>query len=122
MSPESLLSKMAEQRQFWVTLSDGKRVQLRRPTEIELPAVIDGIGIEIIAAHACGWDGFTEAVLLGAGIGGSDAVPFDAGLWRAYAADHVDDLQAAASGMAEAVSAYLLKKADVAKNSKPSST
>jgi hypothetical protein len=121
MDVQALLARMAAQRETWADLPGGKRVLLRRPPEIELPAMIGGIGIDQVAAHVCDWSGFTESDLLGAA-GGSDAVPFHADLWRAYAADHADVLQAASAALAEVVTQYLTRKAETAKNLQPSST
>ena len=119
---QALLARMATQREAWADLGGGRRLQYRRPPEVELPRLIAGVGLEQVVQYACGWDGFTEAGLLGAGIGSSDAVPFHRDLWAAYVADHAEELQTASTAMAQTVTVYLQRKADVAKNSPASST
>lgn len=119
---QTLLARMAAQREAWVDLGGGLRLQYRRPPEVELPRLIAGVGLEQVVHYACGWEGFTEADLLGAGIGGGDAVPFHRDLWAAYVADHADALQATSAAMAQTVTDYLQRKADVAKNSQAYST
>jgi hypothetical protein len=116
MDVQALLARMAAQRETWATLPDGKRVQLRRPPETELPEMMGGVGLQHVTDCACGWEGFTEADLLGAGIGGSDAVPFHRDLWAAYVADNAQALQAAAAALAECVTQYLTRKGSTAKN------
>ena len=119
---QALLARMATQREAWADLGGGKKLQYRRPPEVELPRLIAGVGLEHVIQYACGWEGFTEADLLGAGIGGSDAVPFHRDLWAAYVADNAHDMQAVSQAMAQTVTDYLQRKADVAKNSQASST
>ena len=119
---QALLARMATQREAWADLGGGRRLQYRRPPEVELPRMIAGVGLEHVVQYACGWDGFTEADLLGAGIGSSDALPFHRDLWAAYVADHAEELQTASTAMAQTVTVYLQRKADVAKNSPASST
>lgn len=119
---QALLARMAAQREAWADLGGGKKPQYRRPPEVELPRLMGGVGLEHVTQYACGWEGFTEADLLGAGIGGSDAVPFHRDLWAAYAADHAEDVAAVSQAMAQTVTVYLQRKADVAKNSQASST
>lgn len=117
-----MLAAMAAQRETWATLEGGKRVQLRRPPETQLPDLLGGVELKHVVSCACGWEGFTEADLLGAGIGGSDPVPFHTDLWAAYVADNAKALQAAAAALADCVTQYLQRKGDTAKNSPPSST
>lgn len=113
---QALLARMAAQREAWADLGGGKRLKYHRPPEVELPRLAAGVGLDQVVQYACGWEGFTEADLLGAAVGSSDAVPFDAQLWRAYVQDHAQALQAAAQAMADTVTQYLQGKADTAKN------
>lgn len=114
---QGLLARMAAQRESWVELTGGKRLQIRRPPELEMPELAGGVRVEHTVRHACGWSGFTEAVLLGPSQGSGDAaVPFHADLWAAYAADHAEDAAKACAGLAEAVQTYLTRRAETAKN------
>jgi hypothetical protein len=122
MDVKTLLAKMASQREVWVDLSGTRRLQYRRPPEVELPRLAGGVTLEVVVQYACGWSGFTEADLLGPAIGSNDEVPFSAELWEAYVRDHAGELQIAAKHMAETVTAYLLQRDAAAKNSAPSST
>lgn len=122
MDQRGLLARMAAQREASVTLPNGKRLQYRRPPEVELPRLAGGVLLQHVIEYACGWEKFTEADLLGAGDGGDAEVPFSRELWEAYAKDHFDAVQVVANAMAETVSEYLKRKAEVSGNSQPSST
>ncbi len=128
MDAKALLARMAAQREAWCDLAAageryaGLRVQYRRPPEVELPRLRAGVLIEHVVDYACGWEGFTEATLLGAAVGASDPVPFDREVWAAWVRDHVDVVSLVAKAMSETVSAYLVQREATAKNSPPSST
>lgn len=116
MDVQALLARMAEQRAHWVDLPGGKRLQFHRPPEVEMPALIGGVRIDHLVQYACGWAGFTEADLLGAAVGSSDAVPFHRDLWAAWLRDHSDALQPAADAMARVIEAHLKARETTAKN------
>lgn len=122
MDVQTLLAKMAEQREFWADLPGGKRIKLRRPPEVELPALMHGVKLEHLTEYACGWDGFTEADLLGPAIGKSDPQPFHVDLWDAYMRDHAECVKPAVEALRDSVTDYLKRKAETEKNSAPSST
>lgn len=117
MTPaERILAQRQAQRRSWVELapaSDGKparRVQITRPTETEQPAFLQRVGdgyqwaadIEHVKRFVVGWDGFTEADLVGAA-GGDQPVPFSPALW----ADVCTDSKATTAKVAEALLAAL---------------
>jgi hypothetical protein len=116
MDLAALIAKMDEQRARWVSLPDGKRVQIRRPLETNFVKFRAGINVEHLCEYACGWDGFTEADLLGASVGASDAVEFDAELWGRVLRDRIAYVQPLASAMIEAITEHLDAKAAAAKN------
>lgn len=116
MSEAALLAGFEARRELWVPLPGGMRVQLRRPPETQLPTMLGGVELQHVADCACGWEGFTEAHFLGAGVGGSDAVPFSRTLWAAYVADNARVLQLCAAALAENVTQFLTTRADTAKN------
>jgi len=130
MDVQALLARMAEQRAHWVDLpgaataagTPGRRLQFHRPPEVDLPTLMGGVMIEHVIQYACGWSGFTEADLLGAAVGSSDALPFDRALWAAWVRDHTDAVPPVAKALAEAVTAHLDARGAIAKNSPPSST
>lgn len=116
MSPEQLLARMAEQRAHWATLPGGQRVRFHRPPEVELPLLLRGVTVEHVIQYACDWDGFTEATLLGAAVGNSDAVPFHRDVWAAWVRDHTDAISPVAKAIADAVTEHLQAREAVAKN------
>jgi len=122
MNVQTLLAKMASQREAWVDLPGGQRLQYRRPPEVELPRMAAGITADLVVEYACGWDRFTEADLLGPGVGSSDPVPFNTDLWAAYVRDKTTVLQVVAAAMAKTVTDFLLARQAEAKNSAPSSS
>lgn len=110
-----MLARMQGQREFDVELPNGRTVRMRRPPEVELPQMIGGVRLQHVVDAAVGWN-FTEADLLGAAIGAEDEVPFDRALWREYVADNAPALEASSRRLAEAVSDYLKRKGETAKN------
>lgn len=122
MDVPALLARMAAQREAWVDLPGGQRVQYRRPAEVDLPRLAGGVTPDVVCDCVCGWDKFTEADLLGAAVGSSDPVPFDGRLWAAYVRDKSDVMQTVAKAIAATVTDFLLKRQADAKNSPPSST
>lgn len=122
MDARALLARMAEQRAVWCDLGGGLRVQYRRPPEVELPRLAGGVRLEHAETYACGWEGFTEATLLGPAVGASDAVAFDRELWAAWLRDNAHAVGVVCEHMAGTVSAYLAQREAAAKNSPPSST
>ena len=126
MDVATLLARMAEQRAHWVDLpGSGKpplRLQFHRPPEVELPALVRGVHVDHVIQYACGWSGFTEAVLLGPAVGSADAVPFSRELWAAWVRDHADAVPAVAKALADVVTRHLEQREATAKNSTPSLT
>ena len=116
MDEAALIARMEEQRTRWATLPDGKRVQFRRPLETELSKFRSGVDIEHLCEYVCGWDGFTEADLLGPAIGASDAVAFTPKLWARLVRDRIDYVQPVAQAMVAAITEHLASKAATAKN------
>jgi len=113
----ALIARMDEQRTRWVPLPDGKRVQVRRPLQTELRLFVGGgVSIEHVCQYVCGWDGFTEADLLGAAVGSSDPLPFAAELWDRVVRDRIDYVQPVAEAMASAIGDYLQTIGSAEKN------
>ena len=116
MDTAALIARMQEQRSTWVPLPGGQRVRLLRPVESELHRFIAGVNVEDVCRHADGWDGFTEATLLGPAIGASDPLPFNAELWAAYVRDRVDVAKVCVTALAKLISDHLERKDSAAKN------
>lgn len=113
MDPKLLLEQMRNQRRRWVDIAEGKRVQIQLPSELEVVQHFIKPGEEgklsLAADYAevnrftVGWEGFTEVDLLGAGVGASDAVPFNADLWSAYAAENLEAVRKVARALLDGI-------------------
>jgi hypothetical protein len=119
-----LIKQLRAQRQSWVDLEPGKRVQIIRPAEIEVQQFfrMEG-GLRTMAAElpqvtkfVTDWAGITEADLLGAAVGASDAVPFDADLWAEVVADRSAWLKTVSSALIDAIVKHFESKAQAEKN------
>lgn len=119
-----LIAQLRSQRQSWVELEPGKRVQIIRPTESEVGEFLrtDGAARAMVAElvqvsrFVTGWDGITEADILGPTIGASDPVAFDADLWAAVVADNSDWLKKVGTALLDAIVQHFEKKAAAEKN------
>lgn len=112
----ALIARMDAQRTRWATLPGGRRVQFRRPLETEFGRFRQGVTVEHLAEYACGWEGFTEADLLGAAIGSSDPVPFSPELWGRLVRDRLDYVAPMAQAIVDAVTEHLASRDAAAKN------
>lgn len=119
-----LINQLRAQRQSWVDLEPGKRVQIMRPPESEIGAFLrveNGrksmmADLDQVVKFTTGWEGITEADLLGASVGASDAVPFDPALWAEVVADRGDWLKAVAQALLDAIVKHFDAKAQAEKN------
>lgn len=122
MNTADLIARMDAQRSQWVDLPGGKRVLVRRPLEADfrtLPLDPDTplyAWRPAVAEFVADWEGFTEADLLGAAIGASDAVPFSEALWERVLADRNAYLEPVVNAIVRAVSEYAQAQALTAKN------
>lgn len=112
MDAKLLIEQLRGQRKRWVEVAPGKRVQILLPTEMEVVRhflkTVDGktqltADLEEVVRYTVGWEGFTEADLLGAGVGASDPAPFDPGLWELTASDHLDWHQTVARALLQGI-------------------
>jgi len=110
MDAAVLLLKRLGQRTHWVDLPDGKRVQVRRPPEVEFARYVNGVSAEHVAACVVGWSGFTEADLLGSSAGSSDAAEFSPELWADVVRDRIDYVRIVAEGLARTITEHLERK------------
>ncbi len=119
-----LINQLRAQRLSWVDVAPGKRVQIMRPPESEIGAFLrveDGrksmiAELDQVVKFTAGWDGITEADILGASVGGSDAVAFEADLWREMVADRGDWLKVVAQALLDAIVKHFESKAQAEKN------
>lgn len=132
MSEQSaLIRQLLAAREHWVDLETRKAVKFRRPLEGEFEGMFRGnpkrfrVLLEDVQRFAIDWRGFTEADLLGKGIGNDDPLPFDAEVWRLAVGDNLDWLQAASAGLEEVLvkrlEARLAARGNLPATSTPSS-
>lgn len=83
----TLHARLLAGREASVDLPNGKTVRVRRPPEVEIPRLLLEGELSDLLACAVGWQGFTEADVLGPEAGAAE-VPFDPVLWQELAKDH----------------------------------
>ena len=129
MSPEQILAKMAKQREFTVDLDGGKRITLRRPTELQIQTQIVrlvpgeggeakasiGLDTDSLRTYAVGWAGVVESDLLGSA-GGSDEVPLHPDLLQAWLEDNPAHAATLVNALLEHIVAHINAKDESAKN------
>lgn len=111
-----LITALRHQREFPVEVQPGVTITMRRPAEADMHMLRELTKAEVACRFAVGWAGVTESILLGAGVGAEDAVPFEADLWVEVVMERLDWLLPCADAVIDAVSNHLTAKADAAKN------
>ena len=123
MTPQQLIAAALAQRETFVPLEDGKRVKIRRPSEVAIPKMLrrNGdagtvihAGLEEVKAHVVGWEGFSEADFMAGGA--SDPVDFDAGLWAVWIEDHRDAIGPVSQALVDAIVAHEKRVVETEKN------
>lgn len=131
MTPaERLIAQMRTQRQSWVEVAPApeggvaKRVKITRPPENEVSSFVTSTAdgrftlsatADHVSRYVVGWDGITEADLVGAA-GGSDPAPFNADLWRLVVEDRLDWMRAIAQALLDAILAHRAARTEDEKN------
>lgn len=131
MTPaERLIQQMRDQRKRWITLEEGrggaapKRVQIIRPPETDLADFLLDLGggqhtlqaeLRHVEKYVVGWDGFTEADLVGPA-GSSDAAPFAPELWREAVTDRLTWMRKIAQALLDMILEHRAAREDTAKN------
>lgn len=116
----SLVEQLRAQRTGRVEVGgagSGKYLQVRRPLEAtEMARFFRHPTPEMFLGQVVGWDGITQADLLGAAVGASDPAPYSPELAAEYLADRGDWLADVGTWLAEAIKAHIDKRAAEAKN------
>ena len=95
------------------------------PTEVEIFRHFvksSGDGLSIVAdfdevkQFVCGWEGFTEADLLGVSVGSDAAVPFHSELWEQIASENMEWVRAVAQALVDGIVERQKARGDDAKN------
>lgn len=133
MNAEQILKAMRTQRELGVPMGGPpeapRRMTLLRPTELEIQRDLlkllpgkDGtpmakleVDPDKVHNYVVGWDGYTEADLLGPA-GGSDAAPFAPELVREWLANNPADIHVLVEALLTAVATHINSKAEAAKN------
>lgn len=120
MTPsELLIQKMRKARRVTVELDGGKKVFLLRPREEEALRMFSSgsVSSKDVCTYAEGWEGFTEADLLGPALGAGDLqVEFDPQIFSEWILDRADDLSKMVEAVAKAINEHFEKRAGVEKN------
>lgn len=138
MTPSEIKALLLKGRAKWVTVGevgegDAKRVQrvkFTRPPESDFHTLLTNVdpvegkvnwSIELahVIKYAADWEGFVEADFLGAGVGASDAVPFDRDLFATWVEDNVTAQRKIGSSILSATVDYITAREETAKNSTP---
>ena len=138
MSPSDIKALLLKRRAKWVEIGevgegDAKRVQrvrFTRPPESDFHTLLTNVdqaegkavwNIELphVIKYADEWEGFTEADFIGAGVGASDPVAFDRGLFACWIEDNVEAQRKIGNAILSATVDYLTAREATAKNSTP---
>lgn len=125
-----LIDQLLAQRKSWVDIAPGKRVQIIRPPESDIGDFLkeDGshrsmlVRLDHVQKYTTGWEGFTEADLLGSAVGASDPVPFDPELWAIVVADNNDWIKRVSAALLKTIVDHFSNRVAAEKNSPPYST
>lgn len=112
---QALIARIRAQREFWVDVAPGKRLRVRRPVETDFVRY-SRLSVGLCAACVVGWDGFSEADLLGAAIGSSDPLPFDEEACLEVVLDRAEWASVLAIAIAKAIKDHLDAKDAAGKN------
>lgn len=125
MNAEAIAALIRAQRTARVEVAPGKVVLVIRPTEFEVQRdfikVAEGGALSLqadfpeVRKYVTGWEGFTEADLLGAA-GASSPAAFSAELWELVSADNVEWVRKVAQHLLEAIAAHQTAKGEAGKN------
>lgn len=126
MDAQALIKRIRAGREVWLELEPAsgsgddakpaKRVRIRRPAEAEMRTFLVQSRAEAAVGVVVGWDGFTEADLLGDSVGAADAVSFDADLWAEVVRDRADWISLVTDRAVALVQAHQQLKAESEKN------
>ena len=111
MSPADLIAKVLAKREFWVDLEPAKRVRVRRPAEAEMPA-FRRITPQQVLGCCVGWDGITEADVLGPSLASPDPAEFSVELWTVVALDRVDWIERVSAAVVKAITEHIEGRKD----------
>lgn len=115
---DAIVAKMRSARRLTVEVAPGRRVHLLRPREEQILAIWKAgvVTPDDVCAAAEGWEGFTEADLLGPALGSDAVVAFLPETFSEWARDRMDAMTQMAAAIGEAISAHFARRAAAEKN------
>lgn len=127
MTTDTLKAQILKRRERWVDLGEGRRVKFLRPGETEFHKYLKpvegqpdqrtwSIEIEHVEKLVTGWEGFTEATLLGPEVGSDVPVEFDPSLWAIVVIDNAEWSQKVGREILDSIVTYILERDKTAKN------
>lgn len=132
MASKQLIDALLRRREQVVKLEEGKSVTIRRPPETQMGDLLTvdaenkkstwRVGVDDVKKYTVGWDGFTEADILGPSVGGSDPVPWDKDLFAVYIDDNQKYVGKIAQEILDSVVAHVNKQAELGNDSGSGST
>lgn len=115
MTPEKLIATLLSQRETKVEVEPGKLLVVRRPAETQM-LLYRRVTAEAAIDCVVGWEGITEADVLGASIGASDPATFSSALCRELMLDRSRWCEAVARTVIEQIATHLQATEAVEKN------
>lgn len=116
MNADQLLALRLAQRTVRCEVEPGKVLLIRRPLDHQLRALAGGLTAELLAQHVVGWQGITEADLLGAAVGAEDEAEFSPALLSDVLGERGEWASKGAHALVEAITQYLQQREATAKN------
>lgn len=110
-----LLAKLRGRREIRVEVEPGLFLLLHRPREDEFGRWRYPTS-DVIVAAVHGWEGFSEAFFMGATVGSSDALEFDAQLLDEALRDRLHWLTACIEAVTSAIEKHIDQRQAAAKN------
>jgi hypothetical protein len=125
MNSQAIIELIRAQRTSRVEVAPGKVVLVIRPTEVDVQhdfiKIGDGGELSLqadfveVGKYVTGWEGFTEADLVGSA-GASSPAAFSTELWGLVSADNVEWVRKVAKHLLDAIAAHQTAKGEAAKN------
>lgn len=116
MNQQALIAQILAQRERWLEVEPGKRLKLRRPDRWGAQLFRRGGDVDLVLSQVVGWEGFTEADLLGAHIGSDSVAEFSAELFRTVARDRLDWIEQVTTQLVDMIQQAFEKEEAEAKN------
>jgi hypothetical protein len=111
-----LVQQLRSQRESWAEVAPGKRIKIRRPQEAQMFRFRGGISAALAVEFVVGWEGITEADLLGASLASQTPAVFSPELVSEVLLDRMDWVEAVSVELRRAIEAHIEAKAAAAKN------